>query len=61
MRVRAGVGGVDTIGADLADAKRLCDEADQLLQTQGVVYRPSGEATAITPDQTPEDEVDRYS
>jgi hypothetical protein len=61
MRVRAGVGGVETIGADLADAKRLCHEADRMLQAQGVVYRASGEATAITPDQTPDDEVQGYS
>ncbi|MGH7548520.1 MAG: hypothetical protein ACREMM_10135 [Gemmatimonadales bacterium] len=60
MRLRAGVGGMESITADLAAAERLADEADRLLETQGVVARVAEESSVVTPDRTPEDEVNGY-
>ncbi|HEU5259946.1 MAG TPA: serine/threonine-protein kinase [Gemmatimonadales bacterium] len=60
MRLRAGVGGMESIAADLTAAARLADEADRLLETQGVVARVAEESPAVTPDRTPEGEMNGY-
>ncbi|MGH7548860.1 MAG: protein kinase domain-containing protein [Gemmatimonadales bacterium] len=57
MRLRAGVGGTESITADLTAAERLADEADRVLEMQGVVARVAEQSATVTPDRTPEDEV----